>query len=127
MSDEFKVIIENVRGLKRGLMKETAAALYETSKDVMALSKEMTPVLTSALKNSHAIVDDEPKVEGDKVSVTIEVGGPAAPYAIYVHENLEARHPVGQAKFLEYAVLAYHDDLPGLIARRIDLARAAKG
>jgi len=23
------------------------------------------------------------------------------PYAIYVHENLEARHPVGQAKYLE--------------------------
>lgn len=32
------------------------------------------------------------------VSVAI---GYTQSYAIYVHENLEARHPVGQAKFLE--------------------------
>jgi hypothetical protein len=31
-------------------------------------------------------------------SVTV---GYTAEYAIYVHENLEANHPVGQAKFLE--------------------------
>ena len=29
--------------------------------------------------------------------------GFAADYAIYVHENLQAHHPVGQAKFLESA------------------------
>ena len=33
-------------------------------------------------------------------SVSVSVGYTAA-YALYVHENLEARHPVGQAKFLE--------------------------
>jgi hypothetical protein len=27
--------------------------------------------------------------------------GYSAPYAIYVHENLQAHHPIGQAKFLE--------------------------
>lgn len=27
--------------------------------------------------------------------------GYSAPYAIYVHENLQAYHPIGQAKFLE--------------------------
>jgi hypothetical protein len=29
------------------------------------------------------------------------VVGYSAPYAIYVHENLNAYHPIGQAKFLE--------------------------
>lgn len=29
------------------------------------------------------------------------VVGYTAAYAVYVHEDLEARHPVGQAKFLE--------------------------
>lgn len=29
------------------------------------------------------------------------VVGYSAGYAVYVHENLEARHPVGQAKYLE--------------------------
>jgi hypothetical protein len=28
-------------------------------------------------------------------------GGPSAPYAVIVHENLNVRHQVGQAKFLE--------------------------
>jgi hypothetical protein len=31
------------------------------------------------------------------------VVGYAAPYAVFVHENVHARHPVGQAKFLETA------------------------
>lgn len=30
------------------------------------------------------------------------VVGYTAQYAVYVHEDLEANHPVGQAKFLEY-------------------------
>lgn len=34
----------------------------------------------------------------DEVSVIV---GYTQAYAIYVHENLEAKHPVGQAKYLE--------------------------
>lgn len=34
----------------------------------------------------------------DDVAVIV---GYTANYALFVHENLEARHPVGQAKFLE--------------------------
>src|SRR4051812_27581493 len=37
-------------------------------------------------------------IKGDNVSVVV---GVTAAYAIYVHENLQAVHPVGQAKFLE--------------------------
>jgi len=32
-------------------------------------------------------------------------------YAIYVHENLQAHHTVGQAKFLEQPLMAMIDDL----------------
>ena len=36
----------------------------------------------------------------------IGFGGAAAPYAIYVHENVSARHaPPTQAKFLEQPVM----------------------
>lgn len=34
------------------------------------------------------------------------VVGYAAPYAVYVHENLEAYHPVGEARFLSRALRA---------------------
>jgi hypothetical protein len=39
----------------------------------------------------------ERSAEGSPV---VEVGFTAG-YAVFVHENLQARHPVGQAKFLE--------------------------
>lgn len=38
------------------------------------------------------------KVQTGNVSVIV---GFTASYALYVHENLQAYHPVGQAKFLE--------------------------
>ena len=36
--------------------------------------------------------------------VEVYFGGPAAPYAYIVHENPNARHPVGNYKYLENAV-----------------------
>ena len=39
--------------------------------------------------------------EGRDVSVRMSFGGNAVQYAVSVHENLEAFHRVGQAKFLE--------------------------
>jgi hypothetical protein len=44
--------------------------------------------------------------EGGKVKVVLSFGGTTldgviVDYAVYVHENLEAHHEVGQAKFLE--------------------------
>lgn len=37
-------------------------------------------------------------------------------YAIYVHENLEARHPVGQAKFLEQPARELSGTITGIVA-----------
>jgi hypothetical protein len=54
----------------------------------------------------------------------IVAGGPAAPYAIYVHEDLEAIHPVGQAKFIESVLLESRPFMAARIAKRIDLNRA---
>ena len=76
------------------------AELYREAQDVIANALPITPILTGALRRSgHA---DEPEVTGSGVSVTLGFGGDAAPYAVYVHENLTARHaPPTQAKFLE--------------------------
>ena len=53
------------------------------------------------------------KAEHD-VSVTV---GYTAEYSIHVHENLEARHPVGQAKFLESAAREMAQQAGALVAR----------
>jgi len=46
-----------------------------------------------------------------------------APYAIYVHEDLTKRHPVGQAKFLEEAVRRKEDAAKALMTQ---LAKAGE-
>jgi hypothetical protein len=48
---------------------------------------------------------DGPYKKGNEISVNIIFGGPTAPYAVYVHENLDVHHPYGEAKFLERACM----------------------
>ena len=87
-----------------------ASGLYAEGQKVLADSLPLVPVDTGTLRASGYVT--EPKREGDQVTIEIGFGGPAAKinpvsgessdsYAIFVHENLEAHHPVGQAKFLE--------------------------
>jgi hypothetical protein len=45
--------------------------------------------------------------------------GYAAPYAVFVHEDLEKVHPVGQAKFLEQPARQLHKHLAALLAARL--------
>lgn len=40
-------------------------------------------------------------------------------YAVYVHENLQAHHPVGQAKFLEQPARQLKSVLPKQVARML--------
>jgi hypothetical protein len=48
--------------------------------------------------------------------VSVIVGYTAA-YAIYVHENLTAHHPVGQAKFLEEPFRLLRDEFSAIILK----------
>jgi hypothetical protein len=53
------------------------------------------------------------KLEGEnRVSVVV---GYTAYYAIFVHENMEAHHPVGQAKFLEAPARMFMGDITRVI------------
>jgi hypothetical protein len=66
-------------------------------------SKRRTPVDTGNLRASTHV---EPyHRSGRDISVRIVVGGTASPYALFVHEDLEAHHKVGQAKFLQSTIL----------------------
>lgn len=83
-------------------------ALRAEAEIEMTEAKRRTPVDTGALRDS-GFVDGPNNGE-----VTLTFGGPAAPYAVEVHENLEAYHDDGQAKFLEGAVM---EALPYLVER----------
>lgn len=86
--------------LKGEEMKRKAATfLFQRGEEVMEESKRECPVDTGTLRSSGFV--QPPDVERGEMSVLLGYGGAAAEYAVFVHEDLTARHPVGKAKFLE--------------------------
>lgn len=104
------------------------AAIYQEGLAIEADAKARTPVDTGRLRASAFVTppkrgeitqvmvrypDSGPGessilsviATGDRRRVSVQVGY-ATDYAPYVHENLEAHHAVGEAKFLENAVNA---------------------
>ena len=82
----------------------------------MKESMRRTPVKTGALRDSHVLLG--PFYDGNRVNAMISAGG-ELPYAVRVHENLEAYHPHGQAKFLESTLMESARFMSRRIAARI--------
>jgi len=101
---------------------EVARALYEEAQIEMTEAKRRTPVKTGALRSTGHV--DDPTVSfGGDISVTLGFGGPAAPYAVKVHEDMDAFHRVGQSKYLESVIMESRPYMAARIARRIQLER----
>lgn len=99
---------------------EVAEALYDEFEEILAYSRdELCPERSGRLRRTAHL--SGPHIRGDRIWFVMSYGTDAngtepAPYAIYVHENVEAYHdPPTQAKFLE---LALQENIPG-IARRV--------
>lgn len=107
--------------LARRIPNEVAVALFQEAQIEATESRRRTPVEFGTLRGSHEV--KKPDIWGRDISVTIAVGGPAIDYAIPVHENLEAYHRVGQAKFLESTIMESSKFMAKRIAKRIDLNR----
>jgi len=103
---------------------EFGRALFEEALVEEKESRRRTPVDTGTLRATHET--SRPKVTFRGIEVTIQVGGPAAPYAAAVHEDLEAFHKVGQAKFLESTIMQSSPFMAQRIANRIDMRRMAR-
>lgn len=85
--------------------------LYREATGIIEAGRQITPVDTSTLRAAEGVA--EPVRDGDHIVVELGVGGAAgdkinpqtgqaaSSYALFVHENLEAFHPVGSAKFIE--------------------------
>lgn len=84
-------------GIQQALAKAVATALYkDVVTNILHPSMEQVPVKTGALRRS--AVAAPPVISGNTVSVTVSYN---TDYAVYVHENLTASHPHGNAKYLE--------------------------
>lgn len=98
---------------------KAGAALYQEAEVEMTESKRRVPVDTGTLRASGHVQQSEMAADG--VSVTMGYGGPAVDYALIVHEDLEAHHAVGEAKFLENVLRESAPFLLERIAKRIKL------
>lgn len=121
----YQEMQRKLSNLVRNIPTEEAQALYAEAQIERTESMRRTPVDEGNLRASHVV--QAPIQTPQDVSVTIAVGGPAAPYAVHVHENLEANHPSGQAKFLESTLKESAPYMGQRVARRIELKRAAEG
>jgi hypothetical protein len=96
-----------------------AQALYQEAQVELKEIKRLTPVDTGALRASERV--EGPVREGRRIYVTIVAGGPSVPYAFTVHEDTEAFHKYGQAKFIDQPLAESAPYMAERIAKRIDL------
>lgn len=85
---------------------------------ITAAKQQYVPVETGALRASGFVAP--PHVSGHRVAVVMGFGGPSAPYALIVHEDLTKRHPVGSAKYLEIPFKARVAGMPAVVAARLN-------
>lgn len=111
---------------------EVERALYQEGQIEMTEAKRRTPVWNPARKvpPGHAPGSlrasgqvQEPERNGRRVSVTLSFGNEMVDYAVYVHEDLEATHATGAAKFLESTLMESAPSMAERVARRIDLRK----
>ena len=127
MANEMSLELRGLEALQRDLLRmskkiigQLGPALRAEAEIEMTEAKRRTPVLTGALRASGHVTGPE-EGETSEITVRLGFGGPAAPYALMVHEDMEAFHRNGQAKFLESTLKESAKYLPERIARRLKL------
>lgn len=104
----------NIQRLINGNWNDAKKAFLQETNIVHGEAQKETPVEFGVLRRSGSV--DEIKETKKEYDLMI---GFHTDYAAAVHENLEARHPKGKAKYLEDPLMARVDDIPKNIAKRI--------
>jgi hypothetical protein len=95
-----------------------AKAIYEEANLIFAKSQVLVPVDTGVLRGSGGV--SAPQMGATGYFVDIFYGGPAAPYALYVHEIIGNYHnPPTQAKYLEQPLMEAIPEIQKNLSRRI--------
>jgi hypothetical protein len=104
-------------GLKEARARKIAAAvraLNQFGEHVIGDAQQITPKRWGDLQASGTTLPAE--ISGEKI---VKVIGFGMFYAVFVHENLEAHHDHGQAKFLSAAVRANAPKMGPFVAGEI--------
>lgn len=117
-----KEMLARLRKISEKFPDEVAKAMYAEAQIEMTESKKRVPVDRGVLRASGTV--HEPERNGKNISVTMSYGGAAIDYAVYVHENPDAFHKVGQWKYLESVLNESRPYMAGRIAARLKLSDA---
>lgn len=130
MAQTFTFELEGAQELRnmlevsgRDAGKIVGQVITEEANMIFAKAMILTPIDTGALRGSGGVSAPMNMPEG--IGVDIFFGGPAAPYALYVHEIMYYKHNAPtQAKYLEQPFMERLPDIQKNMARRIiDLMR----
>lgn len=107
-------VLANLDDAIEGIEGRTQAGMNDAGFMIQREAQKLTPVDTGNLKNS---AYTNPVVSGPPA---VSVGFTAA-YALAVHEDLQATHEVGEAKFLEKAIQRNHYEIIKAVADRAEV------
>lgn len=116
-------MIALLKGIAEKYPDRIGKALFMEAQIEMTEAKRRTPVdVTPPMPHPGLLRStghvDQPERSGRHISVTLSFG---TEYAVYVHENLEAFHQIGQARFLSSVLEESQPYMAERIARRIRL------
>ncbi len=95
-----KVLAKQLTALERKIFGAAKVAVSQEAEMLMTESKSLVPVDKGILRTSGGVSKPKKIRGGAGVEITIGYGGAASSYALTVHEDMNANHTVGQAKFL---------------------------
>jgi hypothetical protein len=117
-------MIARLRRTADGFPKLLGDDLYRELKDVeLPEVIANTPMDTGALRNSERV--EGPVITKTSVSASILAGDDTVFYAVYVHEDPDAHHPIGDWKYIERPLKEAGPHLMDRIAAKRALERAA--
>jgi len=117
--DEMRAKLQR---LAKRFPQEEEMALFQEAQIEMTESKKRVPVDTGTLRASGHVL--KPETKWGRTSVDLVYGGAAEKYAVIVHEDLEANHKVGQAKFLESVLMESAPTMGERIAKRVEFNKS---
>ena len=121
--DFERALQATLRRVERGTKKATIAAceeikemsLEEVPRDTNTLADSFFYEILGRYRNFEAIIG----YGGNGDPVNPKTGQRASEYMVVVHEDLEAVHPIGKAKFLEDPLRKYQEKYARRVARII--------
>jgi len=111
--------------LDKEMTQKTAEALQKAGGEIIRVTIPKTPIATGELRarsfNEGPLQDDDKHVQVVGFEKHAGNWDKDNAYAVQVHENLEAHHDVGEAKFLEHGVQETESYLLKYLAKEMKL------